>query len=316
MKKTIIPFLILLCFQVSFNLKAQNGYLDNNPIWVVHRTKIPPLSNPSHNCDTYYYFKGDTNISGHTYHKQFYKELCTEHWNPGPTFYYNYSDTVHPCYLRDTLRQIRYWDLTYGGDSVLYDFDLHVGDSIFPSSWTGQDCGRIITEIDSIPVSNSFRKRFTYQDTSGFNYPEYLYEGIGWETGLFPNTWFCSSVSDVWIYQLTCYSVSDTIWFPNYNPVFPCAAPDFTVGIKETQAPFDNVLISPNPFIFKTTITFNEEQKNTSLRIFDVVGQEIKAINFTGKELTIEQAGMKAGIYFIQIMDINKNKLIKKIIVQ
>ncbi len=79
----------------------------------------------------------------------------------------------------------------------------------------------------------------------------------------------------------------------------------------------DNTLsIYPNPFTSQTTITFIKEQRGTIIKILDVLGKEIISINFKGKQLTIEKGEMKKGIYFVQIIDENKNVVNKKIIIQ
>ncbi len=87
------------------------------------------------------------------------------------------------------------------------------------------------------------------------------------------------------------------------------------VGINESAAKAQFV-IYPNPFTSQTTISFLQEQKNTIVKILDVLGKEIKTINFTGKQLTIEKVDMHAGIYFVQVTDENKNAVNKKIVVQ
>lgn len=74
--------------------------------------------------------------------------------------------------------------------------------------------------------------------------------------------------------------------------------------------------IYPNPFTFETTINFTSEQKNTSVKITDVLGKEVKSVLFTGKTLLIERGEMKSGIYFVTITDENKNTVNRKIIVQ
>jgi len=61
------------------------------------------------------------------------------------------------------------------------------------------------------------------------------------------------------------------------------------------------ITIAPNPFTSQTTITFSEEQKNALIKVVNVLGEEIKTINFTGKQLTIDKGAMPAGIYFLQI---------------
>jgi len=58
--------------------------------------------------------------------------------------------------------------------------------------------------------------------------------------------------------------------------------------------------VFPNPFTSEATITFSESQKNTALKISDAIGREIKTINFTGRQITID-LNIKSGIYFVQV---------------
>ncbi len=74
--------------------------------------------------------------------------------------------------------------------------------------------------------------------------------------------------------------------------------------------------IYPNPFTEQTTIAFNEVQKNSTIKIKDVLGKEIKTIVFSGKQLVIEKGEMLAGVYFVEVIDENKNVINKKIVLQ
>lgn len=86
-------------------------------------------------------------------------------------------------------------------------------------------------------------------------------------------------------------------------------------GIKEMNNN-SYISISPNPFTIQTTISFNDEQIKTILRIIDLSGKVIKTYSFTGKQLTIERGEMMSGIYFVQIISENKNVTTKKIVIQ
>ncbi len=74
--------------------------------------------------------------------------------------------------------------------------------------------------------------------------------------------------------------------------------------------------IEPNPFNLLTTISFHQEQKNITINLIDILGKKIKTLNFTGKQLTLEKEEMKSGIYFVQVIDENKNVINKKIVIQ
>ena len=88
-----------------------------------------------------------------------------------------------------------------------------------------------------------------------------------------------------------------------------------TVGINELSAN-TTIEISPNPFTTQTTISFSQEQTNTTIKITDILGKEIKSLNFSGKQCTMEKGTMQAGIYFVQITDADKNVVNRKVVVQ
>ena len=77
------------------------------------------------------------------------------------------------------------------------------------------------------------------------------------------------------------------------------------------------ITIYPNPFSSETTIEFNELQKNTTVKLIDIVGKEIKTVVLKDEnKLTIEKGNLKAGIYFLEMKDENYNTVNKKIVIQ
>ncbi len=127
------------------------------------------------------------------------------------------------------------------------------------------------------------------------------YPGNGWEEGQF-------------------FSIGNKGYFGmGGNPItfsdFWEYTPDISISIEEINNS-TNIIIYPNPFTSQTTIKFSEEQKNTTIRIIDLLGKEIKTINFTGRQLVIDKGEMQEGIYFVQTIDEKKNVINKKIIIQ
>lgn len=88
------------------------------------------------------------------------------------------------------------------------------------------------------------------------------------------------------------------------------------VSVPDKGLLSSGVSVYPNPFNSEATILFEEEQKNTSIRIIDVMGKEVRKMSITGRSLLIEKGMLSPGIYFVQIRDKNKNLVNKKIIVQ
>ena len=88
-----------------------------------------------------------------------------------------------------------------------------------------------------------------------------------------------------------------------------------TVLISENY--FDNnITISPNPFSTETTISFSSEQKNTTIKIVNVLGCEILRFALNDKSTTIDLSDVAKGIYFVRIEDEKKNVVNRKIVVQ
>ena len=119
--------------------------------------------------------------------------------------------------------------------------------------------------------------------------------------------------------SFTINSTQNGYWYVIVTNSFGCSSTSAvfqsSVGIDELTNS-NSVIISPNPFSFQTTITFAEEQKNTTIEIMDVIGKEIKTINFTGKQCLIEKGEMERGIYFVNITDEKKKIINKKIVIQ
>lgn len=108
------------------------------------------------------------------------------------------------------------------------------------------------------------------------------------------------------------------------NPVYPLLSTPSIIenigcvsflGELKKSGLENNFSIAPNPFNNQTTITFAEEQRNTNIKIIDVLGKEIRAKSFSGEQFVIEKGEMKQGIYFVQILS-SKEIINKKIIVQ
>ena len=104
--------------------------------------------------------------------------------------------------------------------------------------------------------------------------------------------------------------------YPPTSSFSICVSVCSGVGVTAMNNEESGIIIYPNPFTSQTTISFSEEQKHTTIIITDVLGKEIKTINFSGKQCIIEKGEMSNGIYFVRIEDEKKNVINRKIIIQ
>jgi len=126
---------------------------------------------------------------------------------------------------------------------------------------------------------------------------------------------FASNVYIARRFRSTSIDFASTLYNAGGDDMFLAKIGESGIGIAETSNS-SNISIFPNPFSLQTTIVFSEIQTDITLKIIDVLGKEIKTINYTGKQITIEKGEMNKGIYFIQISNKGKNIINKKIIVQ
>lgn len=147
--------------------------------------------------------------------------------------------------------------------------------------------------------------------------------------------WLCSNQNGVQYQWIDCANnfallpgETNQVFYPSSNGVYAAIITNPS-GCFDTSACFiftnlaiannsfnNSISIYSNPFSTVTTIIFALEQKNTIIKITNMLGTEIKVINFTGNELQIEKEEVSNGIYFVQITDENKNVANRKIIIQ
>lgn len=91
----------------------------------------------------------------------------------------------------------------------------------------------------------------------------------------------------------------DVLWIATSYGLVKMQVP---TGISEENNNSSNIKLYPNPFTSQTTISFTKELKNATLKIIDMLGKEVRNINFTGKEIIFERESLKNGIYFYHIL--------------
>lgn len=84
----------------------------------------------------------------------------------------------------------------------------------------------------------------------------------------------------------------------------PCSAINSVSNFISTDD--FKVSIYPNPFLFVTTIIANKNLQDATLTVYNVFGEETKAIkNISGREIKFYRDNLPGGIYFIRLMQGN-----------
>lgn len=213
---------------------------------------------------------GDTIINGVGYKKLMYSGY-TNSQNVEKTYISGYhgavrNDTVH--------KHVYFIPSNKSADfepSLLYDFNLSIGDSIQVSSNLIED-KEVISKIDSIVYCNTYYKRFI--TPSGY----YIIEGIGSKNGLFP------------LYMLP--NTGSLVCYKERNNEF-CEECDYSTSVR--ISPIIDLDVFPNPSTGIVHISSNISI--LTVRVFDANGVLVEYLDSGFESIELKEKGC----YFIQV---------------
>lgn len=142
--------------------------------------------------------------------------------------------------------------------------------------------------------------------TSGY----YIYSsednGANWTTELFDSAGF---------YALEKSRDGNTIWAgTTHGTLYKNTSPLTSVSSTSQENNF-SLVVSPNPFIDHTILSFKEYTTGT-ITITNVLGHQIKSIPFSGNQYVLQKDKLNSGTYILQVVNDKRQVLLKKIIVR
>lgn len=282
MRRAILPVFLGLSVAAS----AQ-GYLDNDPRWSVRSICAVPA--PCIATDTYMYFTaGDSLIEGTLWTKVLRQGEVSYLWQgpppvgPGCSGGMLYGPELHGVYLvRQEGRQLRI--RADNADTLLYDFDLNLGDTL-PLSWNNWSDDITVVAVDSVLVGNTMRARFELANS----WAQYMIEGVGTSHGLFER------VSDFFDcgFELLCFGLGEVAYYPSTGvacegimAVVDRKLPPMTVGPVPASEQF--TLFSAGPL--------------GSIRVLDATGREVVRAQSADPSASIDVSGLPNGPYTVLV---------------
>lgn len=233
---------------------------------------------------TPYSLLGDTTISSINYKKVFK--------------YISYAGA-----LREDNKIIYFVPDTSSTEYLLYNFNLNVGDSIF-HPYGGAVCTNdtvVVWNVDSVMASDGYHRRLW------FNSDAQWIEGIGAVYYLLePCNVLCVSGND----YLECISTDSSLNYP--SGYLSCM-----VSVPELNTENSKISINPNPFSDNATINIGREFYNSTVLIFDILGNIVRKY-FISEQNAIElnRLNLKSGIYSIQLTNSKGNTVSEKIVIE
>ena len=240
------------------------------------------------------YVAGDTLIGINHYQKLFQYGYEWSNTCPSSGTCCYYSNIYKGAIRQDTSVKKVY--LFYGSsDTLLYDFNLSVGDTL-PISFNNPGNNNIVTSIDSVFIGNNYRKKFHIGSYAS------IIEGIGCDEGLldYIGGWFeAGSALHCFHQDNLSYIIRDTIGFGYVtDSTYDC---NLDIGIPIITNK-ESITIYPNPATTTLTLHLQLSIPNSQFIVSDITGREIfhQAIN-NSIQTTIDVSDWSNGVYIYQL---------------
>lgn len=203
--------LTILFVFISFQTSLAQNYIpfpDSNAVWTDYLVNVT-CPQPTHICHVnLFYLNGDTVIGSYSYNKMYIQ---------------SFGHGYHGAIRNDVAaRKVYFVDHHTTVDTLLYDFDLEIGDTLTSTYLYNADNfpeGSMISDIDSIYSGGIYRKQYHVYNSFWGNLPS-LIEGIGHTGGLFEGFLYPEGMS-----QLMCFRYNDTLYYPEGSSAFECEMP-------------------------------------------------------------------------------------------
>jgi len=316
MRPVLFALLLLLASFSSFGQKIR--FTDTANHWKT--SQFDGSNGPSH-THLWYSFSGDTVINSITYRKMHV-----------PSVYMYISVYLGGLFLvrDDTAHNMVYYRVN-DTDYVLYNYNLHVGDTIrYRGNLSATDTSiRIdsVVNIDSVYYFGSYYKVFTLRTTQRFSQFSFTFiEGIGSFYGpMYPFVYPNFEQSEA----LTCFSrsgITDTTgihyqavlsWNSAMQPMAYYNNCNY-LDVKNITSTKADIHISPNPCSYQTTITLSKNWgTNALVQIFDLTGRCLYSATpgANTDHLVINTSNFSAGVYIITVQQ-NNIKTNSKLVVE
>lgn len=211
-------------------------------------------------------------------------------------------------------------------ESILYDFSLEAGDTIFYHiggylcknnlSLEEHEHFKVVTATDSILLENNqYRKSWTLESFLGDTWVE----GLGSINfyGLFnPLIFDLTLCGD--FYTFACFKHNDTVLYLNNPNCDRCFCHLITSIERNEKEDETLLLITPNPASSKVLVRIDiKENSSNNLLIYNKLGELVFYEKIETREFVIRTDDFKPGLYFVHLLDSN-NRIIgtRKLIIK
>ena len=211
--------------------------------------------------------------------------------------------------MREDSAQAKVYFYKNGKDSILYDFNLKIGD-VLSDNISGSNCKHTVSAIESIKLYDGTPTKKIKFIGTGANTTKYWIMGVGSSKGpTFPGLFSCYTDP---VKQFLCfYQGAKVLYSKTENG--KCES---TIASKDviTDTYID---VYPNPINENNiNIELPDELTQCELTMYDIVGNQVLNRNIVNQKETIEVESLQKGMYFMRFADKGKLVMTKKIVKQ
>lgn len=296
MKKFILLFCLYAFTNVS-NAQSYTSFPENVALWDIYDRPTEPDIRQKRLLR--YTMKGDTLINGKSYNKIY----CSTLVYTFPPEKLTVTNLGYCFGIRQdiaTKRVYRTYDVNNSTiDTLLYDFDLKIGDTVTRTFITRpSNPDQVVISIDSVTFYGKKYKRFHLKGTM----PDAaLIEGIGSVNGLIEYNE--GSFESAYLLDNFCNSDHSD-----------CSVP-LALNVAEINNADKALSIYPNPFSDELYLNFKTDEPKRKGILIDLLGKEIRTFDCSNKQSTMKRGELKDGAYFLKIIN-GDHTILKKVIVQ
>jgi type IX secretion system substrate protein len=299
MKKILFSFILFFFSQTSFGQAYIPMPSDSGATW---RYRLYEFDFETIVNDNILFLNGhDTTVHGNTYH-QVWSRSRIQSGAPGfdPPVVPAIATTPDIYYgaIRETGKMV--YHLTIAGETLIYDFNAAVGDSI--PAYSGKNK---VTATDIVLINGVTHKRYLTNDTSYF-----VIEGVGSNRGLLPG--LNDGSNSVRFY---CFYETPVVYSP--NPAFPCTdiyPVGYDAAVPNTSFTSPLLEVYPVPAKQMVHIAAAGLGKIQAI-VFNDIGQAVGSYEFENKyDLPVNT--WPKGLYFVRLSGGVVGVITKKFIVE
>jgi hypothetical protein len=299
MKKLFLFTSLLLTLTLQAKNVAYHPLPDSNAIWNMHYVIYGYGGEYDENYSII--ISGDTIINSILYHK-----LMTPFVQSSGKSKVTWIESGYKGAFRQDITSKKVFVVPPDSlsEQLLYDFNMHVGDTVRGYIEQHVSTKDVIDSVDSVLVGISYHKRWKLSSMT----PIYFIEGVGSTFGLIEAS--TGNIVDGPEISISCFSQNGHTLYP--DTVTHC---EVILSVEPINKKIDQISVYPNPSKGSFIVECDPSIGVKEIKVMDIIGNIIIYEPVENKAI-IRINDLQSGVYILSIKDKFNGMITKKLIVE